>query len=231
MISLILPTFNRHHATDRALILMAEQYPDLDLEVVIVDDGSETPYLAPYEMPWPVRVDYLRPKSYPLNPCVPINWGVLESRGEFIALSSPEILHVNPVLEQMRDAIIGTGPSTYVTAAVWCPEQKRWHAHSTRRPLCPDRTTFVLPEGSQYHFLSMMTRTLWDQTGGFDLDYRDGAGYDDDDFVMRLARAGARFVMRDDLIVEHPKEGARSAWTTAQFHRNRGLFLSKWRTH
>ena len=40
MISLILPYFERQSATDDSLRLMAMHYHDLDLEIIIVDDGS-----------------------------------------------------------------------------------------------------------------------------------------------------------------------------------------------
>jgi hypothetical protein len=231
MISLVLPFYERREATDRALMLMGETYPELDLEVMIVDDGSDAPYRAPRKLPWPVNVVHLAQKSVPKNPCVPTNIGVYFSNGNMVALSSPEILHTMPVLSRMRSEIVASGPNTYVTAACWCPEQKRWHAHSTRRPLCADKTDFVMPEGAQYHFMAMMTRELFEEVRGFDREYRDGAGYDDNDFLMKLQRAGAYFVQRDDLVVEHPKTGAKSAWTPQMFERNRKLFLSKWRTH
>jgi hypothetical protein len=231
VISLILPFWNRHAATDKALRLMAQQYARLDLEIVIVDDGSDPPYFPPDGLPLVVRVYHMPAKDQPRNSCVPINYGVDASRGEYIALSSPEMLHTSPVLHQMREEIVRGGPSTYVLAAVWCAEQKMWHCHSTRKHSDVSDVGSFLPKGAGYHFMSMMTRLLWEQTGGFDTDYREGAGYDDPDFVMRLARAGARFVIRDDLVIEHPKAGARSNWTPAMFQRNRDLFFAKWRTH
>jgi glycosyltransferase involved in cell wall biosynthesis len=231
VISLILPYFNRAAATDRALTALAEHYPDLDLEVIIVDDGSEAPYYAPRDMPWPVIIRRLPPKSIPKNPCLPINIGVYSANGKYIAISNPEIVHRAPILEQMREEIVRGGQNTYVIAAAWNPESKRWHCHSTiKRSDNGDVGSFLPPE-ADYHFMVMMHRALWVASGGFDNEYRDGAGYDDPDFVMRLARAGAHFVRRDDLVVDHPRDGARAEWTPAMFARNRELFLGKWRTN
>jgi GT2 family glycosyltransferase len=87
----------------------------------------------------------------------------------------------------------------------------------------------MLPPGSDYHFMAMMHRSLWKAAGGFDEDYRQGAGYDDPDFVLRLHRAGAKFCIRDDLVVEHTRSCAHARWTPEQYARNRALFFSKWR--
>jgi glycosyltransferase involved in cell wall biosynthesis len=225
-ISLVLPYFNRAEATTRALKRHAELYPDVDMEIIVVDDGSEQPYSQPPNMPWLVNVIFLPKKGRPLNPCLPFNIGVQHARGDVIALSNPEIMHREAVLEQM--AMMLSKDADYVSAACWCPDNNRWHAHSTRKPLYADRTTVCMPEYAQYHFLAVLSREIWDACGGFDNDYREGAGYDDNDFLMRLARVGARFEARDDLVVEHSRNGAHAAWTPQMFERNRKLFLSKW---
>jgi len=226
MISLILPYWDRQEATDASLCLMAKHYMDLDLEIIIVDDGSPVPYDKPTLLPLEIHVIRLPFKTTPRNPCTPYNYGVSRARGEYIALSNPEILHKTPVLEEMKAFI--TDSNTYVTASAWCEEQERWHCHSTKVMSNDNDVGGFIPQGAHYHFMSMMTKSLWDRTGGFDEDYRLGAGYDDPDFVLRLHRAGARFVHRDDLVVEHVRAGARAKWPAEGFKRNRELFMSKW---
>jgi len=227
LISLILPYWTRQAAADRAMALLAQQYGDLDLEVIVVDDGSAAPYVRTEGMPFPVRVLQLPLKTEPRNPCVPINRGVALARGELIALSSIEMLHTMPVLLPMAYEATRGGDKTYVMAAVRESQNGRWHAHSSLTKW-REVEGIPMPPGAQWHFMSMMHRSLWDAADGFDEDYRDGAGYDDPDFVMRLARAGARFVMRDDLVIEHPRDGARSGFTPAMFERNKQLFIKKW---
>lgn len=228
MISLILPYWQRQEATDVSLALLAKHYADLPLEVIIVDDGSPEPYTSPASMPIPHINIRLQKKFVPLNPCTPINIGVKYAKGNYIAISNPEILHYFPVLPQMRQAIIDGGEKTYILAACWCPEQRRWHCHSSQRRRDDNDVGAYLPEGANYHFMAMMHRSLWEETGGFDEDYRDGAGYDDPDFVRRLHKAGAKFVIRDDLVVTHPRTGTRAEWTPEMNRRNRDVFLSKW---
>jgi Glycosyl transferase family 2 len=226
MISLILPYWSRPNATNRAMALLAENYPQLDMEMIVVDDGSPSPYVLPDGMPWPTRVIHLEPKMVPKNPCVPYNIGVADSDGDLIAISNPEILHKMPVLGEMAEAI--DDDKTYVLAAAWCQEQRRWHCHSNMNRGNDNDVGAYLPKGTNYHFMGMMRRELWEAAGGFDEEYRDGAGYDDPDFVRRLHKAGAKFLIRDDLIVEHPRNGARADWTAEGYARNRALFMSKW---
>lgn len=225
MISLILPYWMRQRAADDALRSLVNCYVDLDLEVIIVDDGSPQWFVKPA---WPIeiRVIRLNAKAVPLNPCVPYNKGVDAAKGEYIALSNPETIHNYPILEQMRADV--SGDHDYVMAAAWCPEQRRWHCHSSMNRRDDNDVGAYVPRGANYHFMSMMRRELWDKAGGFDEAYRDGAGYDDPDFARRLYKAGANFVMRDDLVVNHVRTGARADWTQEMFARNRAVFMSKW---
>lgn len=226
-ISLILPYWDRQQATVRALDCLATHYAEMDLEVIVVDDGSPAPFQPP-SLPLRLRVIRLPGKVVPRNPCVPFNVGVAACAGDYIAISNAEILHRAPVLPQLLEEVVRGGPTTYATAACWDPEVSRWHAHSDRQPLLADRTEIRMPSGSQYHFLGVMSRDLWNLCGGFDEEYRDGAGYDDNDLLMRLGRACARFVLRDDLVVEHPRRGARAPWTASMYARNREMFIRKW---
>jgi len=229
MISLILPYWRRQSATDESLRLMMANYSDLNFEVIIVDDGSPEPYQVPGSMTIDVKVIRLPKKDGPKNPCLPYNEGAKVAKGDYIALSSPEMLHHMPILEAMRNECYVGGDKAYVMAACWCPDQMRWHCHSQmKRPTDASDVGAYIPNGANYHFMSMMSRKLWDEAGGFDNDYRDGAGFDDPDFVRRLHKAGAHFIMRDDLVVQHPRKGTRSGWELAQFDANRAIFLSKW---
>lgn len=227
MISLVWPFWQRQAVADKSCELLARHYAGLDIELIVVDDGNAEPYRAPLSMPFPVMVVRLTAKHVPLNPCVPINRGVAIAQGEIIALSGPDLLHRAPILEQMR-AELGEDERKYVLAAAWHAERKRWHCHSSYKRGDDGDVGSMLPPGADYHFMTMMHRSLWNAAGGFDPDYRQGAGYDDPDFVLRLHRAGAQFLIRDDLVVEHVRSGARAEWTQPMYARNRAIFMGKW---
>jgi glycosyltransferase involved in cell wall biosynthesis len=226
MISLILPYWNRQKAADNALALLIKHYAQLDLEVVVVDDGNRVPYVAPAHAPFPIKVVRMPLKDIPMDACSAVNRGVAESSGDVIALSGVEMLHHKPVLGAMLEELQRGDEMTYVIAAVWNPDSSRWHVHSSISgiPVCG----VPMPKGSHYHFMTMLRRSLWDKAGGLDEEYRQGTGYDDPDFLKRLERVGTKFVIRDDLVVEHPKKDARSNWGPGMFERNKRLFISKW---
>ena len=220
MISLILPYWQRQPAADVALRLLADTYGDTALEVVVVDDGSPDPFYAPM-LDLSLTVIRLPAKAVPKSPVTCWNEGVKAASGDILALSCIEVLHRGPVMDDMLDQLEDMGPDGYVLAAAWCPEQRAWHTHSSVPvPQCPTGTGLA--------FLGMMHRDLYERAGGFDEDYRDGAGYEDRDFIHRLHRAGAQFAIRDDLVVTHPKTGATIRWPAEAFSRNQQLFESKW---
>lgn len=220
LISVVMPYWQRKEATDRSIAVMERLYPILDLEVVVVDDGSPEPYTTSRA----VHVVRLPAKREARNPCVPLNKGVAEARGDILVLTSPEIVHRTPILGEMCEELRRRGSMAYVQAAVWCPDEGRWHSHSS----VAGKGDTPMPYGACLHFLCMLTRELWAKTGGFEEVYRAGAGYEDNDFAWKLAKAGAIFVSRDDLIADHPHTTPRSRWLPGAHSINRRLFEERW---
>lgn len=223
MISLILPYWDRKLAAYVALRRLAEMYHDLDLEVVVVDDGNPEPFEPP-QTSLNINVVRLPTKYEPLCPVTCWNHGVEVAKGDVIALSCIEVLHTDPVLAQMASELERLGPDGYVLSAAWCPESREWHCHSQHRA----SGSYPIPVGTGRAFLAMLNRSLFEKTGGFDDEYRGGAGYEDVDWIYRLIKAGAKFSMRDDLVVTHPKSGATIRWSSEKFERNHNLLKGKW---
>jgi glycosyltransferase involved in cell wall biosynthesis len=215
MISLCMPYYMRQSALDRSLASIRSLYTGLDYEVVIADDGS----------PVPVKADgctivQLPVKHHAMNPCVPINWAVQAARGDVIVLTNPEIEHRMPVLGSMLTDLT---PDGYVIAA--CQDVSGpWLCHSTVKG--GENGRGPMPDGSGFHFCTMLTRDLFDKAGGFDEAYRAGQAFEDNDWLFRLQQAGAHFIMRNDLVVWHHKVPC--VWPAGGHARNRGLFEAKW---
>ncbi len=222
MLSLILPYWDRQEAANNAIALLNKTYAGLDMELVIVDDGNKVPFVTT-ETDFPVVYVRLPEKDIAKCPATAWNAGAAASNGDFIVLSCIEILHETPVLEKLVEAVEDIGPLGYVLAAAWCPEANAWHCHSTVK--VPRN-----PEGTGIAFCAAMHKELFFKAGGFDEEYREGAGYEDNDWINRLLVAGARFLIRDDLVVTHPKTGASIEWGATRFERNERLFYSKWPT-
>lgn len=223
MISLILPYWDRQAAADAAIKALDRCYCGTDLEVVIVDDGNRVPFVSP-ACSLRVRVVNMPIKDEPKSPASCWNAGVAEASGDLIALSCIEVLHINPVLQDMAEELGRTGPMGYVLAAAWCPEMKEWHCHSRHH----SEGAPAMPDGFGRAFLGMLHKSLYLKAGGWDEEYRDGAGWEDLDFAKRLQRAGAQPVIRDDLVVIHPKTGAKIRWGAAKFARNQAIYQQRW---
>lgn len=220
MISLILPYWERKDAAEKALRLLAETYREYDLEVVLVDDGNPQPF-APEIPGLNLKIVRLPQKDGPMCPASAWNAGARAASADVICLSCVEILHETAVLPEMERQVRELGPMGYVLASAWCPEYQAWHCHSTVK--VPD-----CPTGTGIAFCGAMHRELFELVDGFDDAYRDGAGYEDRDLIRKLVAHGANFVIRDDLVVTHPKSGATINWDGEKFERNRALFKYKW---
>lgn len=221
MISLLLPYWSRQNAASAALRSIADAYRGLDLEVIVIDDGDPVPFVPPPELDLVLRVVRRPLKMQPTSPVAAWNHGARLARGDVLALSCVEVLHPQPVLGSMLEPLRELGPDGYVLAAAWCPEERAWHCHSSAPvPTCP--------AGTGIGFLGMMHRELFERIGGFDEAFMAGAGYEDRDFIQRVHRAGARFLIRDDLVVHHPKTGARIRWDAERFAVNERLYRERW---
>lgn len=225
MISVVMPYWRRPDILRANVAHYCKLYSGLDVEIVIVDDGSPERAAMPVDAPFPVRAVLLPEKAVAKNPCVPLNAGVAAAQGDVIVLTNPEVVHRGPILGAMREHLTGLGPLGYVAAA--CRGRGWWYCHSIGMP--PNRAVgrTVSPPGAGLHFCSMLNRTLFDRAGGFDERYRDGQGYEDNDFLWRLYGAGARFQICDELVCDHvmcpPAE-----WPEGGAARNRALFDQTW---
>ena len=214
MISICVPYWNRQEALDRMFEECARLYPDLDLGFSVCDDGS--PMQA--KVPEGVTLTRLPKKEGALNPCVPINRAVAASAGDIIVLTNPEIEHRDPVLPELLALL--EEPTDYATARCWDMDRRMWLAGPEVDYNSNGR--LPVPAGAHFHFLAAFRRSLWDLAGGFDEEYRRGQACDDNDWLWRLHRVGARFRVTEGAVY-HRHTSLR--WDLPH---NRGLFASKW---
>lgn len=213
MISILMPYWRRQERLDATLDSL-EQYDDI--EVCICADGCT---IEIKERPYPVKVMHLPMKDEPKNPCVPFNWARKLAEGEYLCITNPEILHPEPVLPAMLEALVGD--RGYVLATCWNPEKERWHC---RAGYVPPHTA-PIPKGSGLHFCALMRADFYDEIGGFSEEYRDGAGYDDNDFIWKVHEAGGIIKIVPET-VHHFNTGIK--WPAQMVERNKRIFYGKW---
>lgn len=223
-----MPYWERHHALARMFESFERVYRSPTttgghgLEFSICDDGSPT---EPAQVPrsaaaWSeVVLTRLPEKRGPLNPCVPINTAVRASQHDIIVLTNPEIEHREPTLQRMLELL--QGPDDYVVAS--CFDEKRgWLAGDQVNYRTGGR--LPVPPGAHFHFCAMLHRSLWDRAGGFDESYRHHQAGEDNDWLFRLQRAGARFRTCPS-VVHHLHLSAPVRWGLPH---GRELFFEKW---
>lgn len=216
-ISVCMPYWNRQREWDRSKASYAKVYPDLDIEFSLCDDGS-TPALQDST----ARVVYLPKKINAKNPCVPINRAVRNSTADVIVLTNPEIEHRERVLDRMLDAL--TGPNDYVMTGCRDTTHGEWYAGEGR-----SMKGCLAPPDFHYHFCVMFHRELFERIGGFDEDYREGHGYDDNDWLWRLHAAGDVIPKHVSGVTWHCRQiMQRSLWRGPPLLHNEALLRKKW---
>ena len=228
MISIVMPYWNRSDLLTKALDKYEELYSDLDLEIVIADDGSQDRPDIGKDRPWKVWIVRLPAKTEALNPCVPINAGVKRASGDIILLTNPETYHRAPIIQDMKVELGSLGEKGHVAAAVWATERGKWYVHSSMNEATNKNLGRApMPVGAGLHFCVMFYKTFFEEIEGFDEDYRAGQAYDDNDFLWKLQTAGAKFAIRDDLIVDH--SSTETTWPAGGIQKNSALFYKKWK--
>lgn len=225
MISIVMPYWRRPEILAESLEHYASLYGSNDInEIIIVDDGSPEPAEAEGDYPFPVRVVRLPAKTEAKNPCVPFNAGVRLATSKIIVLTNPEIFHAKNILQQMACRTEKLGEKGYVAASCWSDQHATWLCH-TDVPHVPGRAK--LPNGAGLHFCAAIHRSFYEGIGGFSEAYREGQGYEDNDFLFRLESAGAAFAIANDLVVEH-RQCPPTKWPRGGADRNRRIFEAKW---
>lgn len=210
MLSVCMPYWMRQGALDRSLAAYRRLYDDL--EISICDDGSPIPVKATG-----CRVEFLPRKEHALNPCLPMNVAVRNSTRDIVVLTNPEVEHREDVLSDMLSML--ERENDYVVATCRDVDGTLLAGDGvdyTKQGRCP------VPEGSHFHFCSMLRRSLFEQAGGFDEDYRLGMGCDDNDWLFRLKTVGARFRLSKKVVWHYR---SRTQWGLPH---NRKLLHRKW---
>lgn len=220
--AIAMPYWNASDALDRTVESLRRRYPVASLRpiTVICDDGSDVPLEGAARR----IVGRLPNKKGALNPCVPINLAVTMALRytPIVVLTNPGTVFEEGMLESMRESL--TTPMHYVIAACRDAQTKRWLCHSTVNG--GEYGRLPMPKGSGFHFLVMFHEQLWNEAGGFDLEYRDGQACEDNDWLWRVENAGGKFVMRDDIVVENTR--STTAWPAGGLVRNREILERKW---
>jgi GT2 family glycosyltransferase len=202
--SIVITTYNRNPQLFQTLVSIRRQ--GFDGEVIVVDNGDLSighPSAQLVCEAHGVRhIALHRPPSAVFrNPSYPMNVGIRAATGEVVILQNAECLHVDPRAIAKLSSIVLV-PASSSPRAVFARVV-------ALNPDGSETMVYCGPENPRpYFFCGAMRREWFLQLRGFDEDYT-GAGYEDDDFAVRLQRAGCQFLFTDVAVSHqwHPQAG------------------------
>lgn len=216
-----------------------------NLNVIIVDDGSNTEQrlesiIDNYSFNITLlRIDPERKDWY--NPCVTYNYGFLHlvaNDDDIIIIQNPECTHNGNILHH---ALTNTTDSNYLVynCASLNEEQTdryiktnefhsalspdtasdpnsydgvvTWYVHSKFRP-------------KYFHFCSSITYKNLKKLNGFDIRFKDGHGFDDDEFSLRVSRLNLDRQFISEPFVYHLWHERTSLTDFTKLYKNRDLY-------
>jgi hypothetical protein len=176
-----------------------------DYEVIIVVDGKNTKIdeldLVETRNNFNVDVKIVEPKVGNWNSPGPhYNQGVDCASGEYVILTSPEVMHTMDVLAALDtqelesyivcacENVVNVPKAIDYSELTW--KHKQWYQHTVHRP-------------SNYHFCSCIKRGTYLKLGGFDEAFGPGIAFDDNDWRDTVICGGISLVANDSILTAH----------------------------
>jgi GT2 family glycosyltransferase len=205
-----------YHDREAQLLNTLESFQDYkDIEVVIVND-SEPLKLKHYK--FNIQEIRIKNKSW-INPGVNFNIGfgyALESEPEAVIIQNPECYHVGDVVSAVREKLTDNNYLSFACYSLGkdegidfrnfnnktavCNGDSAWYNHSIYRP-------------EALHFCCAITAKNLKKINGFDENFADGLGYEDNYFVHQVRTVGLKIEFIDDPYVLHQYHYGKKAFT------------------
>lgn len=193
-ISVVIPTYMRVEHTTRAVRSALAQ--DVDLEIVVVDDGSPAPIVLNVD---DVRIQMIRLERN-VGAAGARNAGVAVAKAQWIAfLDSDDVWTPQSLLARFDEARASGDASNTIWAAgfadVW-PDGRRF----VRIPKASARIAdFVSGCWSCPGSTALFSREAWERSGGQDVALR---RLEDYDWLIRWGKAGGRLAVYEGVAAE-----------------------------
>ena len=180
------------NAYDRLHPHMREKLPGLEFIIVTrlsEEEQSKIPVLKRIDVVHRYTAAGVKTTSGWCNPSLAMNEGIRLAKNDYVLISNPESMPLSPVLFQLR----GCRGDTII------------YAHPYEG--LPDGTIgneyFSSTAGIPSYHIGMYSKKMLYEVNGFDEDFMAAYGWEDIDFFRRLARAGYKHVVKDEIEVLH----------------------------
>ena len=224
--SIVIPTRNRPQAVERCLDALAKQdLPPGFFEVIVVDDGSETPLaLDPARWSSQFVLKLIHQKN--TGPAGARNRGVAEARGQFLAFTDDDCLPAPTWLEKLVGAL-DANPEALVGGSTFNGLRNDLFAETSQLVLEMVYQHFNQDPENSYFFASNNIAARRDRylaSGGFDIDFPK-AGAEDRDFCDRWRIREWPLVWTASALVEHRHAQSLCGFIRLHWRYGQGAFL------
>jgi len=240
LVSLVVLGFRNFEVTTRACLeSLVPWLGDPEVEVLVIDNGSpddSASRTAQWCAAHPQAKCLLSEKNRGF--AGGMNWGAAQASGRWLLLVNNDTVFPANTLDALKQVIREApadvamlGPVTNAAGngqRLWKPGATHDEWLQTGRRLNEHPTHQLMPAYRCDFFCIAIRRDAWDQLGGLDLDF--GLGYYEDfDFSLRLAKAGYRQMITEDVFILHAGSATfqGSAAARALIKRNKKLLRSK----
>ena len=205
-------------------------HPLRDLfEIVVVNDGSDEEHSLEHLNLDIVLITIDKKDKKWINPCVPFNIGLTyfdKINSDIVIIQNPECIHVGDIISEAlkikpNEYIVfgcySVGKNTdinnfeFVNSGVTRDGTDGWYQHSKYR-------------NHMLHFCSALRK---EDLVFFDQEYKDGIGYDDNDFLLQIQRKGMNIKCIDDPYVIHQYHGTTNYSNRELVKKNYDLYVRK----
>lgn len=147
-------------------------------------------YLQAFDLMKGVKlINYAHEEGF--NPSKALNLAVNKSKYEQIIITSPEVIPLSPVLDQLEE-VLGQN--------IVCQVFDEYEDGDRSFSLVNNH---FRSENPGMYFLAMFNKSDIERINGWDEDFMKGYAYEDNDFGERWVRAGLPFVIREDIQALH----------------------------
>lgn len=210
MISVAIASFNRPRPLYWGLKSISEQKPNLDFEVVVLNDGLDTDgtkeVCKQFGSALPLKYVFAGQRHaasiVTRNPAIPNNMAVHECSGEYLILSCAEMYHLQDTITAFAKVLCKDDVVT-TPSRIMLDHEGEFLNQLESGNLTPCTELKTGPCATQPHdptvwnffpFFMGMRRSRFDAMGGYDEDFDGGYGLDDVDLSWRIIDSGTKMV-------------------------------------
>ncbi|GAB3496309.1 hypothetical protein GCM10027399_19290 [Curvibacter fontanus] len=240
LLSLVVLGFRNFDVTTRACLeSLVPCFDDPEIEVLVVDNGSPDDSAAKTAA-WCVAHPQVKCLLSDTNRGFAggMNWGAAQARGRWLLLVNNDTVFPMSTLDALKRTVREApadvamlGPVTNAAGngqRLWKPGATHEDWLQIGQWLNENPAHQLMPAYRCDFFCIAIRRDAWDRLGGLDLDF--GLGYYEDfDFSLRLAKAGYRQMITEDVFILHVGSATFKASPSARalIKRNKKLLKSK----